>query len=350
MLLDRVRRIISSKGARHPSRRSHRGAWLVAAGSAALIVSIAFMSQPGEPENREASARSVVAHAPRSDFDQPAPFAVTPSMPDVFSAPPNLALAIEPTQDTPALALPSKVAEQVVAEVAVPAQRQVKLAVLQQPSAPVVSRLPIEVGDLDVAHSSLAAPSIPVAPTLAAESLESEKPTILRKVSPNFSNPSPGETHASVGFVFGIDPSGHVRDIRVVSGDQSGAFAKAARRALSQWEFDPATVQAGSDARFRQDFEFIARERVAAASQLGCTTPMGSHVCRKVRATGAPVARTVEREIPALELARAGEIVCTPPTGSLVCRPTGGLGSDYPNEQPEVATAAHLIILTGGSH
>ncbi|MEZ5460793.1 TonB family protein [Dokdonella sp.] len=350
MLLDRVRRIISSKGARHPSRRSHRGAWLVAAGSAGLIVSIAFMSQPGEPEGLETSARSVIAPALRSDFDQPAPFAVTPSMPDVFAAAPDLALAIEPAPDTRALALASTVAEQEQAEVAATAHRPVKLAVLQQPSAPGVSRLPIEVGDLDVADTRLAAPAVAVAPSLAAESLDSEQPTILRKVSPEFSNPSPGETHARVGFVFGIDPSGHVRDIRVVSGDRSGAFTAAARRALSQWEFDPATVQAGTGARFRQDFEFVARERVAAASQLGCTPPMGSHVCRKVRATGAPVAKTIERENEALELARAGEIVCTPPTGSLVCRPTGGLGSEYPNEQPEVATAAHLIILAGGSH
>ncbi len=342
ILLDRVRRIIGTTSARNPSRRSHRSAWLVVAVSAGLIVTMAIMTRPGESEPKEAFARPVMARALPSELDLPSVSDVATSRPVAFASLPGLALSVDRAAEAgqPAQAVVDAAATAGGIDSA-PAQAA-ELAALPRPPVAETSRLSIKVGDVDLARVE------PTPAPVAAESPASEQPSILRRVAPDYKNQRAGEQDLRVGFEFAIDKSGNVHDIRVVSGDRSSAFAAAARRALSQWEFDPASVRAGASGKFRQDFEFVARARLASTDEPGCTPPLGSHVCRPVQGTGGPITRTIERESRSLAQTGPGE-ACTPVTGSRVCRPADVPGPSEPNGRDE-ATMAHLIVLAGGSH
>ncbi|MBX3699308.1 MAG: TonB family protein [Dokdonella sp.] len=343
MLLDRVRRIVGSKSLLGVSRRPHRSAWLVVAMSTCLVVAMAVVSQSGEPGSTEPFERPSLA------FESPAPqaqslaFGLAAPMPVAFAALPELTPRIDAAAATGAGEVPvvAEVEPRSTAEVP-PNAPAAELPVLPPPATPELSPVALQVGDVDIAQAE------PLPAAMATDPAENEQPTILRRVAPDYANPRAGEQDVMVGFEFAIDASGKVRDIRVVSGERSSRFAAAARRALSQWEFDPRSVTAGSSTKFRQDFEFVATARAASADEATCTPPIGSHVCRPVRGTGTPITRTIERESRTVAQASADTNICTPPTGSLVCRPIGPAGPSEPNGHDE-ATMAHLIVLAGGS-
>ncbi|HMM66409.1 MAG TPA: TonB family protein [Dokdonella sp.] len=342
ILLDRVRRIIGSTSARNPSRRSHRSAWLVAAVSAGFVVTMAVMTRPGESEPKETFASPVMARALQSEFDLPSVFDVAASQPVAFASLPGLALSVDQAVEARQPARARVGSAVTVGDIDPVPHQTAELAALPRPPVAEMSRLPIQVGDVDLARVEQT--PVPV----AAEATAFEQPTVLRRVAPDYKNQRSGEQELRVGFEFAIDKSGNVRDIRVVSGDRSSAFAAAARRALSQWQFDPASVRAGARGKFRQDFEFVAGVRLASTDEPGCTPPLGSHVCRPVQGTGGPITRTIERESRSFAQTGPGE-ACTPVTGSRVCRPADVAGPSEPNG-PDEATMAHLVVLAGGSH
>lgn len=344
MLLDRVRRIVGSKSRLHASQRTHRSAWLVVAASTGLVVAMALVSQPGEPESPDSFGQPVLVPDLQVVPVRPATVDIAASIPVAFASLPELASSENPLASPEQAQGAATGAGSGEVEADLPKLPVAELASLPQPRAAAgLSRVPLQVGDVDIDRIE------PAVATVANAPEEVGKPTILRRVAPDYASSGPGEQDLMVGFEFAIDKSGKVRDIRVVSGDRSSRFAVAARRALSQWQFDPDTVAVGAGGRFRQDFEFISTARSASASDAACTTPIGSHVCRPVRGTGTPITRTVERESRAVAQASEVGAICTPPTGSLVCRPVEGPGPLVPNEGDE-ATMAHLIVLAGGGH
>lgn len=344
MLLDRVRRIVGSKSLLSASRRSHRGAWLITAVSTAMVVAMAMITQSGEPESQEAFERPVLAARSEPAIGRPEALDLSVRMPVAFASLPDLPSPTEPGKvvDRPeASAIAAK--PQLQSPAASIAQATELPALPRPPATATLTRLPIQVGDVDVASAE------PAIEAVAEQPMASEAPTILRRVAPDYANQRPGENDVRVGFEFAIDPAGKVRDIRVVSGDRSSRFAAAARRALSQWEFVPGSATSGRAGKFRQDFEFVSGTRTADADDAGCTPPIGSHVCRPVRATGTPITRTIERENRAVAQVSGTGDICTPPTGSLVCRPAGVEPGSEATGQDE-ATMAHLVVLAGGVH
>lgn len=112
-------------------------------------------------------------------------------------------------------------------------------------------------------------------PAVAAASAAASRPVATRIVQPkfpSFARRPAGRIEAS----FAITPDGRVTDIRIVEGDATSAFARAAERALEQWRFDPASLSADAS-RYTQTFVFAPRD---ADSREECIKPTGSLVCR----------------------------------------------------------------------
>jgi bla regulator protein BlaR1 len=123
--------------------------------------------------------------------------------------------------------------------------------------------------------------------TVAKASPRKAMPVLINRVAPVYPTANLSRSKGHVEFAFSIDPRGRVRDIEVVSGDSSGAFADAARRALTQWRFEP-QADTGSR-RFQQDFVFVDRPYADADLEDGrCTRTTGTRICRPIRGSDIP--------------------------------------------------------------
>ena len=106
-------------------------------------------------------------------------------------------------------------------------------------------------------------------------------PKLVRRVMPRYPDAVPGRSQGHVEFEFGLSGDGSVADIVVVAGDANGRFAAAARDALRQWRFAPASVSAGM--RLRQDFLFRESTTAADTNSIACRRSTGSHICPSAR-------------------------------------------------------------------
>lgn len=128
------------------------------------------------------------------------------------------------------------------------------------------------VADLDMAQAARAKP-VP-------------KPVALRSRAPDYPEGVTATGPIRVDVSFAIAADGTVRDIRVSPHSPSAPFAAAAQKAMAAWHFDPATIPAGSPARFQQTFVFSKAPTRRGASpavavDATCTPRTGSLICRR---------------------------------------------------------------------
>lgn len=310
-LLDRVRRIVGVKVESETPRHAQRGGWLVLGLSLALVLMIGAMARDHAGDADEAFAAPLPSIpstriALASIEADPLPGALVR---------PVLKLEAKPVANLDADSVPTAVAQG-------PEQATEALAaaLVPEPAQPRIETESIEVGDLAFASP---APRLDIGafePTLAADA--QPEPRLMHMVAPEFHGTNVGSRR--VGFRFGVDARGHVRDIVQIEGDMDGGFAKAARRALAQWRFDPDSLGSISQRSFRQDFQFEAMADVGIEVDAdGCTARTGSHLCRKTRATGSVETRVIEPTEQRPVLAQQSELsrtTCDRPTGSNVCR------------------------------
>lgn len=297
VLLDRVRRIIGSKHRPHSARRSAFGTWLVAAAGATVIIAAVMVSRSGDNDASRAFEQPALAdYAPRAALGDllAAPDAMGP-VKFAAVALPQADAAVEPAV-APAPIAPTGQADAIAAA-------DVPMAAVEAPRpafAPAADAPAIAVADLAIPQ---ARPEIEVAaPAAQASAL----PTILRMVSPDYPERGIGTADVRVGFEFGIDAAGRVKDIRVISGTMHSGFAEAARRALRQWRFDPGSLQARAGEKYRQDFEFVGGPQTVADDNSICTPPTGTHVCRPGRGNTAWQRGDADRETMSQTIVLAG--------------------------------------------
>jgi TonB family protein len=140
-----------------------------------------------------------------------------------------------------------------------------------------------------------AAPPAPPSPDALAQAERSEAPAseapaasarstpvATRTVAPEYPSSVRSGRRARVELSFSVGTDGAVRDIKVVAEPLESAFTRAAQRALSQWRFDPATIDRGKG-RYRQAFVFAPEgdADVAAADAGGCVRRTGSLLCQR---------------------------------------------------------------------
>ncbi|HET9033257.1 MAG TPA: M56 family metallopeptidase [Dokdonella sp.] len=344
MLLDRVRRIVGSKTPGKHHRRSLLGIWLIAASCSIVIPAVLFVTQSG---SEDASTDSNTLAQVETVADKPV---LDP--PQVSVPMPALTIADVPLPAVP----PETNAEPRVAAVGVVDKRSGSvdsIAVASVPAPPVADVASAGNGALEIADMPLVSAPLTLASVARVESTE-PAPRLVRKISPDYPDSGFGSLHSKVDFEFSIDDRGNVRNIRLVDGNATGAFAAAARNALQLWKFDPQSVMNRQDKKYRQSFEFVSKSYVAKTDMDGpCTPPIGSHICRPGRGFHAVRAKAdkaalLQAQLLASEFGDVGE-VCQPLTGSHICR-TGPEASVALRTDASQATSAHVIVLTGGAN
>ncbi len=347
MLLERVRRIVDAAAPRTHNRRSLLGFWVVAASCSLLLPATMIVSNLIDDSGRESieTISKIELHVAKPQLDatiRPASLPImtfadlTPIVAERRSSEPSM---IAPQRPVEAIAIARDEAlsgEMAVASVAQP---------YQSVAAPTVA---LDSADLEIpaARVELAA----VKPLVALQAA----PLLVRKISPDYPDNGFGSQHSKVDFEFSIDAGGNVRNVRIVAGEAQGAFAVAARNALRQWKFDPRSVSDRHGEKFRQGFEFVSKSYAAIEDVEGhCTPPIGSHVCRPGRGYEAlknEKAGTTPAQLLGVTDASADEAdICMPETGSHLCR-SGARASIALKVDPDQATSAHTIVLTGGSN
>lgn len=300
MLVDRVRRIVGMPVPRMAASHSAGGLWLLAAaGLAALALNLQL--RHAEPLPASAPALDSVASAlpgalglaglalrvPDLEPASPAPTVAEPSQSrSVASGQAAIDASAPAAKDSPATA-----AGPVRDTLPLPPPARKLAASLDRSLA--IAAAPLEPADL-VAAARVAAPELaPIDPTSAGADAASAsasasagaaprgEPVAIRKVAPQYPAGGLRSGNVRVEIAFGIDANGRVRDLRVLDGRSDRAFALAATDALRAWRFDPASVSADRNVRYRQTFVF-AGERAAAgeADPDGCTTRTGSRICQ----------------------------------------------------------------------
>ena len=130
-----------------------------------------------------------------------------------------------------------------------------------EPAVAAPQKAPVDVSTADIAEAAplteMQLASIRrVVPPPAAESAEPTGPVALKRVAPNY--PRRARVSGMQGVVtveFSVDHSGSVKDIVVVESHPRRVFDREAKRAISKWAFDPATVT-NSQLRLTQVFQF----------------------------------------------------------------------------------------------
>lgn len=125
----------------------------------------------------------------------------------------------------------------------------------------VQQRAPVDVGTADLVEAAplteMQLASVRrVVPPPAAERAEPTGPVALKRVAPNY--PRRARVSGMQGVVtveFSVDHGGSVKDIVVVESHPRRVFDREAKRAISKWAFDPATVT-NAQLRLTQVFQF----------------------------------------------------------------------------------------------
>lgn len=279
-LLERVRRIIGLPASRVVAPRQAQMRWLFAA--ALLGIGLVLALRIGRED-----ARTLDVPVLSADWLVSRPAATLPlatfALP--FERPRLRLLPAEPVAAM--IAEPRHEPAQPVSAHAAP--ELTPAAVLREPVAPVAPQASGARAEATMMPSATTVPApaaadpVPVAgavepaptPAVAAASVAASRPVATRIVQPKF----PSFARRPAGRIeagFAITPDGRVTDIRIVEGDATSAFARAAERALEQWRFDPASLSADAS-RYTQTFVFAPRD---ADSREECIKPTGSLVCR----------------------------------------------------------------------
>lgn len=155
-------------------------------------------------------------------------------------------------------------------------------------NAPVVSAREQKISAGNVAPEPLTEMQVASARSVAlpvSQATEPAGPVALKRVAPNY--PRRARVSGLQGAVtveFSVGHDGSVRDIFVVESHPRRVFDKEAKRAISKWAFDPATVT-NTQARLTQVFQFNLNSGIAAAPPQGtenyrtCNRITGTRIC-----------------------------------------------------------------------
>lgn len=293
MLVDRVRRIVGVPVPRMAATRSVTGVWLLgAAGMAAIALSLQLRQIESDPLSTTGAAPAVSAVASAvPDAVGLAGLALRlPAMRPEFAAASATAIEVAPLPDIAApaeafiaparvdLPLPPPARKMATALDRSVAMNPAPLHAPDLVAAPSVAPPPrFEVASVAPVATSLSAP--PSAPVAAPA--PRDEPVATRKVAPRYPAGAVRGSEVRVEIAFGIDANGRVRNLRVLDGRSDQAFAEAATDALRAWRFDPSSVSADRNVRFRQTFVFAGEHASAgAADPDGCLTRTGSRICQ----------------------------------------------------------------------
>jgi len=286
-LLERVRRILFAP---HPAATQvGRRMWL----PAILTVAVALIVATGldRPDAMQfegpASLPQVSLQPATTSWEvpdiRPAQYPARPKFivaePVRPVAPPTPERQLAANDATPAVA-PAPAAA-VPTAAAVPAATTAPTAMALAPAIPQAGAKDADQASVSTPQSAVADADahVPSPPSVAAAPVR-RMPVATRTLAPEYpASAHPGH-RARVELKFAVGPRGAVRDISVVSEPSDPAFARAARRALEQWRFDPATVD--GMARYRQAFVF-APPSLADANQetSGCIRRTGTLLCQR---------------------------------------------------------------------
>ncbi len=290
-LLDRVQRILLAPAERPQQTRSNASYWVVLTMllGGALLVATQLREQR---ESLERLGQSLLEKLPRPqaalmfdlalDVSRDLAIAIPSQQRLVLPAvvpvaePLNVeSRAVDEVPDknrrvasaTPSLTAATADAANVLATSAAATASIPTIAAISQPVAsPSSIEAPIEV----VAVPETVAPAAALPP-----------PRLLRRVMPRYPDVAVGRSQGHVEFEFALASDGTVADIVVVAGDADGRFAAAARDALRQWQFAPASVSEGL--RLRQDFLFRESAAAVDTNSIACRRNTGSHICPSAR-------------------------------------------------------------------
>ena len=107
----------------------------------------------------------------------------------------------------------------------------------------------------------------------------------LHSVSPRYPDVGRVSAPVRVDVEFAVGSDGSVQDVTVL-GDVERPFALAAKKAMDQWRFDPASAPTNSNVRFQQSFVFAKQSDVRRSAkpsegeEFDCVRRTGSLVCR----------------------------------------------------------------------
>lgn len=278
-LLDRVQRILLAPAERPQQTRSNASYWILLTMllGGALLVTTQLREQRAALERL---GQSLLTTLPRPQAALMVDLALDVSRDLNISVPKRQRLVI-PT----APAIEAASVERIVPASSAPRSGVPLETSAQLNTAPMT--MAATVSTSIIAATSAAAPVavLDVQPTAMAPSEKLPPPRLLRKVMPSYPNALQGRSQGHVEFEFSLASDGSVQDIAVISGDADGRFAAAARDALEQWQFAPASVSTGL--RLRQDFQFRDAGSLAAdaGNSVACRRNTGSHICPSVRSS-----------------------------------------------------------------
>ncbi|MGH8172318.1 MAG: energy transducer TonB, partial [Rhodanobacteraceae bacterium] len=107
----------------------------------------------------------------------------------------------------------------------------------------------------------------------------------VHSVSPRYPDVGRVSEPVRIDLEFAVASDGSVQDVTVL-GDDGTAFGAAAKKAMSQWRFDPASAPRDAGVRFQQSFVFAKqsdvrrRAKPAEGEEFDCVRRTGSLVCR----------------------------------------------------------------------
>jgi TonB family protein len=279
VLLERVRRIV---GMPMPAARTSRGLRLGAVlGGISLAAALALQVQ--SPAILSVDGLSLRVDHPTRTLSRP--FGEIAISELVRLAPVLQLQKIEPQPDEVVAAAPARVQPADVASApakVVPAEAPLLAQALpaQTPDTQISEQRGSTGTKVDAPAALVAAAT--AAPPVVAPSAEVTQPhsapVATRTTAPEYPYSASVNRRERVELAFAIDAKGGVQDIQVVSAPSDAVFARAARRALEHWRFDPATASSPST-RYHQAFVFAPP--VTGGEAGGCIRRTGSQLCQR---------------------------------------------------------------------
>ena len=277
-LLDRVQRILLMPAERPQQTRSNASYWILLT----MLVGAAVLVTTQLREQRDALERlgqSLMTKLPRPQAALMFDLVLDVSRDLTISVPKPRRLIIPAA---PAVEIAS--VERVVPASASPIAGKVLDTLVPVIAPPIRVAAAISTPIVPASSSALPVPKVDVNPTAIVPTERLPLPRLMRKIMPSYPNALLGRSQGHVEFEFSLASDGSVKNVAVVSGDANGRFAAAARDALAQWQFAPASVSPG--VRLRQDFQFReASSLTADGNSVACRRNTGSHICPSVRSS-----------------------------------------------------------------
>ena len=289
VLLDRVRHIVDMPVPRLAARPS-MGLTLFAVLAVVLIGAALSRPERRDLEALAAGANALLERLPRPDAALLVGLALQPPK---WTAPapaqPRLALVPAEKPQAPRVPIADPYTDRAVSVESIP----------KPMPAPVAAQgWNTTLGPVDnvrVAQPTHAAANLDSAPPLPTVDVTPQKPTVTRRakrlvavrtISPRYPDVGSVNAPVRVDLEFTVGSDGNVRDV-TVGGDVPRPFALAAKKAMDQWRFDPASVPADSKLRFQQSFVFAKQSDVrhtakpSDGEEFDCVRRTGSLVCRR---------------------------------------------------------------------